>query len=305
MQVITKTLDDLIDIPENHFVFDIETTGLSPKFSKVILIGILYNHKNKTIIKQYFASSEEKEKDILLTFIEDIKNFKGHVTFNGISFDIPFLNSRFEKHKIDYNMDKSKDIDILRLIKPYKEKLSLSDCKLKTIEKYLGIEREDTISGKESVKLYKEFVLTKDKLLKKKILLHNYEDIFYLGKIFKIRDVLHEKLDYINISINEIVYKILLTKYKISKSTLNLTFISNNKFNLSINLFSEDYSIVSDEYNLYLNINLHTAIDSNYSKILFYNLGSIIPIKINDKFITENILALSKYIFSKEFNYIN
>lgn len=305
MQVITKTLDDLIDIPENHFVFDIETTGLSPKFYKVILIGILYNHKNKTIIKQYFASSEEKEKDILLTFIEDIKNFKGHVTFNGISFDIPFLNSRFEKHKIDYNMDKSKDIDILRLIKPYKEKLSLSDCKLKTIEKYLGIEREDTISGKESVKLYKEFVLTKDKLLKKKILLHNYEDIFYLGKIFKIRDVLDEKLDYINISINEIVYKILLTKYKISKSTLNLTFISNDKFNLNINLFSEDYNIVSDEYNLYLNINLHTAIDSNYSKILFYNLGSIIPIKINDEFITENILALSKYIFSKEFNYIN
>ena len=132
---------------------------------------------------------------------------------NGISFDIPFLNSRFEKPKIDYNMDKSKDTDILRLIKPYKEKLSLSDCKLKTIEKHLGIEREDTISGKESVKLYKEFV-TKDKLLKKKILLSmNYEDIFYLGKIFKIRyfkDVLDEKLDYINISINEIVYKILL-----------------------------------------------------------------------------------------------
>lgn len=72
MEVITKTIDNLIDIPKNHFVFDIETTGLSPKYCKVILIGVLYNLNNKTIIKQYFAESEEEEKDLLLKFINDI-----------------------------------------------------------------------------------------------------------------------------------------------------------------------------------------------------------------------------------------
>ena len=29
MEIITKTLDELIDIPPNHFVLDIETTGLN------------------------------------------------------------------------------------------------------------------------------------------------------------------------------------------------------------------------------------------------------------------------------------
>jgi uncharacterized protein len=302
MQIITKTLDNLINIPKNHYVFDIETTGLSPKYSKVILIGILYTSDNKTIIKQYFASSEEKEKDLLLNFIKDIKNFDSHITFNGISFDIPFLNSRFEKHNIDYFIDKTKDIDILRLIKPYKEKLSLSDCKLKTIEKYLGIEREDTISGKESVKLYKEFTLTQDEFLKEKILLHNYEDIYYLGEIFKIKDILDEKLDYINIVIDKIHYKILLSRYKISKSILNVSFVSNSNFNLNINLFSENYSILSNDNNLSININLKSALDSSGNKILFYNLGSIIPLKVNDEFIDDNILSLSKYILFKEFN---
>ena len=156
MEVITKTLDELIDIPPEHFVFDIETTGLNSNYCKVILIGILYNENNKTIIKQFFSNTEDDEKELLLSFISEIKDYKNHITFNGLTFDIPFLNSRLKKHNIDFSLSKDNDIDILKLIRPFKEKLSLSDCKLKTIEKYLGIERDDTISGKESVELYKE-----------------------------------------------------------------------------------------------------------------------------------------------------
>ena len=39
MEVITKVLDELIDIPPNHFVFDIETTGFSSVNDKIIEIG--------------------------------------------------------------------------------------------------------------------------------------------------------------------------------------------------------------------------------------------------------------------------
>ena len=176
MEVITKVLDELIDIPPNHFVFDIETTGLNSNYCKVILIGILFNQDNKTVIKQYFANTEDDEKELLLSFINDIKNYKNHITFNGLTFDIPFLNTRLKKHNIDFSLSKNDDIDILKLIRPFKEKLSLSDCKLKTIEKYLGIYREDTISGKESIDLYKEYSVSQDIDLKEKILLHNYED---------------------------------------------------------------------------------------------------------------------------------
>lgn len=300
MQVITKTIDNLIDIPKNHFIFDIETTGLSSKYCKVILIGILYNLNNKTIIKQYFAESEEEEKDLLLNFINDIKSFKYHITFNGVTFDIPFLNSRFICNKIDFFIDKSNDIDILRIVKPFKEKLSLSDCKLKTIEKYMGIQREDTISGRESIKLYKDFILTKDNSLKEKILLHNYEDIYYLGKIFKIKNILDKKLDYIDINIDTLNYKVLLSKYKVTKSTLHLTFISQTKFKLPLNIFKDDYTISTNENILKLCININKGIDSSGNIVLFYNLGTIVPIKHNEDFIVDNINSLSRFIISKE-----
>ncbi|MGG2468542.1 ribonuclease H-like domain-containing protein [Paraclostridium bifermentans] len=300
MEVITKTIDNLIDIPKNHFVFDIETTGLSPKYCKVILIGILYNLNNKTIIKQYFAESEEEEKDLLLKFINDIKTFDHHITFNGVSFDIPFLNSRFNSNDIDFSIDKCDDIDILRIVKPFKEKLSLSDCKLKTIEKYMGIKREDTISGKESVELYKNFVISKDISLKEKILLHNYEDIYYLGKIYNIKNIIDESLDYIDININNLNYKVLLSKYKITKSVLHLNFISRKKFELPLNIFRDTYTISTEENILNIFINLNKGIDSNGNTIFFYKLGSIIPIKFNTDFIVDNINALSKFLISKE-----
>ena len=75
MEVITKTLNELIDIPPNHFVFDIETTGLNSTYCKVILIGIMFNQNNKTIIKQFFANTEDDEKELLLSFVDNIINF--------------------------------------------------------------------------------------------------------------------------------------------------------------------------------------------------------------------------------------
>ena len=87
------------------------------------------------------------------------------------------MSIKIAKKQIRNSKIKDNDIDILKIIKPFKEKLSLPDFKLKTIEKYLGIYREDTISGKESVQLYNEYVSSNCNKLKDKILLHNYEDI--------------------------------------------------------------------------------------------------------------------------------
>ena len=284
MEVITKVLDELIDIPPNHFVFDIETTGLNSNYCKVILIGILFNQDNKTVIKQYFANTEDDEKELLLSFINDIKNYKNHITFNGLTFDIPFLNTRLKKHNIDFSLSKNDDIDILKLIRPFKEKLSLSDCKLKTIEKYLGIYREDTISGKESIDLYKEYSVSQDIDLKEKILLHNYEDIYYLGIIFKIKDILKGKLNVLCIS----------------KNTLSIKYIAFEGNISNINIYNDSYSIISDENNITLDVLLNKGTDSNNNIILFYNLSKIIPLKFNDLYLEDNIYSLCNYILKKE-----
>ena len=300
MEIITKTLDELIDIPPNYFVFDIETTGLNSKYCKVILIGILFNKDNKTIIKQFFANSEDDEKELLLNFINFIKHYKNHITFNGLTFDIPFLNSRLKKHNINFSLSKNDDIDILKVIRPFKENLSLSDCKLKTIEKYLGIYREDTISGKESVDLYKEYCATKDNSLKEKILLHNYEDIYYLGKIFKIKDILKEKLNILSIITDKIHLDLVPISYKISKNILSIKYNLFEGTLFNIDIYNDNYSIVSDENNIILNLHLNKGIDSNNNIILFYNMSKIIPLKFNESLLEDNIYSLCNYLIKKE-----
>lgn len=300
METITKVLDEFIDIPPNHFVFDIETTGLSPKYCKVILIGILYNLDNKTVIKQFFAENEDDENKLLLEFINEIKNFENHITFNGLTFDIPFLNSRFDKHNINYNLSKDKDIDILKLIKPFKEKLSLPDCKLKTLEKYLGIYREDTISGKESVELYNEYLSSKCNNLKDKILLHNYEDIYYLGKIFKIKDILYDKLDTLTINSNTLDITLVPLQFKTQHSQIVMKYSILLGSIIPINIYNDKYTIISDDKYIYLNLSINKGHDSNNNIILFYKMSKIIPLKFNDDFLENNIYSLCNYLIQKE-----
>ncbi|WP_122639267.1 ribonuclease H-like domain-containing protein [Romboutsia sp. Marseille-P6047] len=304
MEIIKHICDDFIDIPKNHFVFDIETTGLSPKFSKVILIGIVYNENNKTIIKQFFALNENEEKELLLAFINNINSFEKHITFNGFTFDIPFLNSRLKKHNIDFHLNKDDDIDILRIVKPYKEKLCLLDCKLKTIEKYLGIDRNDTISGKESVELYKEFEASQNETIKSNILLHNYEDIYYLSKMLKIQDIIIKNLNPLILDINNQILKLVPTNYKITKTNLIMKYkiFSGDIYNIKI--YKDNYSIFSEKNNLNIDIDINKGIDSNNNEILFYKLSTIIPLKFNADILEDNINSLCNFLVKKELTLI-
>ncbi|OPJ55156.1 ribonuclease H-like domain-containing protein [Alkalithermobacter paradoxus] len=303
MEIITNTLDELIDIPEGFCVFDIETTGLSPKYSYVILIGVLYIKNNKTVIQQFFAHDPSFEKEILFYFKELFKTFKGHISFNGTTFDIPFLNERFSHNKLDYCIDKKNDVDILRLVKPHKEKLGLIDCKLKTVEKLLNIDRKDTISGKESVELYKKFVLSKDSSLKDKILLHNYEDIYYLGKLFKIKELIDSKEEFIDCLIFKEHFKLRLNSFKLRKNTLSLEYRLNKKLPLNVELYNDNYTLYGCEDTLTINLNVKKGKDINEVPVVFFNIENIIPLKFDKRFLEDNIRSLGKYIINSEFNH--
>ena len=69
MKIIEKILNEKLNIDNNTFIFDIETTGLNPKFCKVILIGILYNCQDKTVIKQVLQKMKMKKKKCLLPLL--------------------------------------------------------------------------------------------------------------------------------------------------------------------------------------------------------------------------------------------
>jgi len=77
-------------------------------------------------------------------------------------------------------------VDLYRLIKPFHKEIGLERCNLKSVEKYLGIVRADQIDGGKSVQLYEEYLTSRNVATREIILLHNFEDVLNLPKIFNI-----------------------------------------------------------------------------------------------------------------------
>lgn len=166
--------------------FDIETTGFDKEQDSVILISVGYYEKNNIFtIKQYFGENLTDEKEVLEKFSQILKEFDIWCSYNGKAFDEPFIKYRSQRYDMNFNLPK-KHIDLYRMIRPYQKQLGLTRCNLKSVERYVGIERKDTIDGGISVELYKKYIKNKEENLRKIMMLHNFEDVYNLPQIFNV-----------------------------------------------------------------------------------------------------------------------
>lgn len=174
---------DRLSSPDRILFLDIETTGLSPANAELFLIGAAsYSHAGLHII-QYFAEEPGEEKAILEAFSELIRDYDTLITFNGNKFDIPFLEKRAFIYGVDLGLSAKKGVDIYRRIKPYKRLLGMEDMKQKSLERFLGIDRIDEVSGKQMIILYGSYVSDKNESSLKLLLQHNYDDVINLPSL--------------------------------------------------------------------------------------------------------------------------
>lgn len=112
--------------------------------------------------------------------------FRCLIHFNGNNFDIPYLQQKCIRYALPYSFDDFEGIDLYKRISPYKFFVKLPNCKQKTIEQYLGYEREDAYTGSELVGVYQEYVTNPTELAKDSLLLHNQEDLLGMLRILPI-----------------------------------------------------------------------------------------------------------------------
>lgn len=193
--MIIKEYENEIHINENILkkynmlsmcYYDIETTGFDKDRDYIMLISIGYFTGNDSFkIKQFFAEKSNEENSILLKFKEEVERFARWCSYNGIAFDEPFITNRMDKYFINFRVPVY-HMDLYRIIRPYYEQLGINRCNLKTVEKFVGIQRQDTITGEESVQLYNKFLNTGDGKIRNVMLLHNYEDVLDLPYLFNL-----------------------------------------------------------------------------------------------------------------------
>ena len=175
---IIHSLPKILGCSNKDILFiDIETTGLSLRSSDLYLIGASYYKDGSWQICQFFAEDINQEKEILEAFSEFSKGFSKVLHYNGDRFDIPYIKSKLEKHGLPNIFEDMDSIDIYKKIGPYKRQLGLMDCKQKTVELYLGINREDKYDGGKLIPIYKNYEQSKNKEALKLLLLHNFEDV--------------------------------------------------------------------------------------------------------------------------------
>lgn len=162
---------------EKILFLDIETTGFTAKSSLLYLIGAAYYAENAWNLIQWFAESPDDEKDLLTSFFAFAKRYTHLIHFNGNNFDLPYLEQKCRLLKLDYNFDSFEGIDLYRRVAPYKSILRLPNCKQKTIEQFLKIDRADPYSGGELISVYHEYVRNPTDFAFNALTLHNAEDM--------------------------------------------------------------------------------------------------------------------------------
>lgn len=166
-----------------HAFFDIETTGFSPKNSFVYLIGMAVRRKDFIEIIQFFAENRAQEAEILSAFFQSLTSVHTLITFNGDRFDFPFLKAREALHGLSNPWEYVSSLDLYKLTGKFAHLFHLPDKKQKSVEKFLGIEREDRFGGGELISVYYAYEKQKDLQSEQLLLLHNYEDVLGMTKL--------------------------------------------------------------------------------------------------------------------------
>jgi uncharacterized protein YprB with RNaseH-like and TPR domain len=166
--------------PEEIRFIDIETLGFFNMYP-VFLIGILQFETGQGIIRQFFARNYDEEDAVLAELTDKLRNEGVLISYNGRSFDIPYLKGRLRMYGRDDGFN-AFHLDLLsHTRKNYR--MILPDCRLTTVEQcLLAEERDGDLPGSEVPDQYQQYLDTGNRSIIEPVLRHNAYDLLTLAK---------------------------------------------------------------------------------------------------------------------------
>ncbi len=163
--------------PKKILYLDTETTGLGGSGTVAFLVGLGYLTDEGFEVHQYLMRDYDEEPYLLRHVEEEIRKRELLCTFNGTSFDVPLLESRFRMNRLPPACLDLPHVDLLHLARRL-WKLRLGRCNLGRLEEViLHRPREEDLPGSEVPARYFAYLRTKREELLQDILDHNAQDI--------------------------------------------------------------------------------------------------------------------------------
>ena len=168
--------------PEDYVFLDIETLGL---FSRpVILFGVGIIENGNLVVHQYLLRDIDEEQAALMATLDHLSGDRAAlVTFNGKSFDMPYVSDRLAYYGMG-SPSKIPHFDILHFSRR-RWKDQLASMRLTALEKeILGIHRKDDIPGQMVPEFYETYLRTGNCGPLIPVIEHNRQDVVSLALLF-------------------------------------------------------------------------------------------------------------------------
>ena len=166
--------------PRRILYLDTETTGLGGSGTVAFLVGMGFLSDRGFEVHQFMMRDYPEERFLLKHVAAGLGKFDVLCTFNGTTFDVPLLESRFLMNRMDRGCLDLPHLDLLHMCRRL-WKLRLGRCNLGRLEEViLGQPREEDLPGSEVPARYFAYLKTKRMELLDDVLRHNAQDIISL-----------------------------------------------------------------------------------------------------------------------------
>jgi uncharacterized protein YprB with RNaseH-like and TPR domain len=163
--------------------FDIESTGLA--CAPLFLIGIMVRDGPTFRLTQFLARDYAEEAAAVALFLEAARGREGLVSFNGKSYDLPYIRTRAVATGVPFDLPPLPHTDLLHAARrAWAERLP--NCRLVTLERHiLGTPRPPDIPSAEIPDAYHAFVRSGDARQMALILEHNRVDLLSMAALLR------------------------------------------------------------------------------------------------------------------------
>ena len=166
--------------PDEMLFVDIETTGLST--SPLFLIGAMTWADGDFVIRQHLARTYAEEAAAVALFADDLADKRLLVSFNGKTFDLPYIRMRAAALRVPLRVDLA-HFDLLHVSRRI-WRGHVPNCRLQTLEQFIcGRRRSGDIPGAEIPDAYHAFVRTGNARQIVDVLKHNLLDLVTMADL--------------------------------------------------------------------------------------------------------------------------
>lgn len=167
--------------PRSTFFMDTETIGLAGGSGTVaFLIGVGFFEDDAFVLDQCFMRDFDDEEPMLRYLDELLRPCSTIVSYNGKSFDLPLMRTRFVQNRIPFRLEGVPHYDLVHAARRF-FKRRLQDCSLGNIEReVLGIHRQGDVPGYLIPEMWFNYLNNRDARPLKKVFYHHSTDILSL-----------------------------------------------------------------------------------------------------------------------------